>query len=473
MTRTIIMIMVCLLLGHALNSLAQEPLVISDDKLIINDVIVEGNRITKEKIILRELVFQVGDTILKMEFLPALQRSKDNLLNLALFNFAHFDATHLPGNRINIQVRVVERWYLWPIPILEYADRNFNEFINNKDWEKINYGAWLKWSNFRGLNDLLAAKVRLGYVNQYALSYSIPNLGRNQRHGLSSGFSLNQQDEVIISTVHNVPVEYKPLNSPAQTKIDAYFKYQYRRKLYGTHDFRFEYDDYGISDSVAYENPNYLGGGDTHLAFFKLRYAYTYDIRDSKVYPLEGFKVELGIEQQGLGILSNFDYPSLRVEGILMYHQKLAGRFYFYNITKGRYSSEKVPPYVLNQAFGYNVYMSGYEPYVLDGTDYFITKYSLKLQLIKPSTYVVPFIKMEQFNKIHYALYFNLFADAGYVNNFFPHPTNTMLNTWQFSMGAGLDFVTYYDQVFRVDIVINKYGEYGFFFHLSTPFDRW
>ena len=41
---------------------AQEPLVIPDDRLLIEGIEIEGNRVTKEKIILRELTFQVGDT---------------------------------------------------------------------------------------------------------------------------------------------------------------------------------------------------------------------------------------------------------------------------------------------------------------------------------------------------------------------------------------------------------------------------
>ena len=80
---------------------------------------------------------------------------------------------------------------------------------------------------------------------------------------------------------------------------------------------------------------------------------------------------------------------------------------------------------------------------------------------------------MEQFKKVHYAFYINVFADAGYVNNDFPDPTNSMVNNWQFSTGIGLDFVTYYDQVFRIDYAINRLGERGLFFHLETPFSRW
>jgi hypothetical protein len=146
---------------------------------------------------------------------------------------------------------------------------------------------------------------------------------------------------------------------------------------------------------------------------------------------------------------------------------------YFYNASKFKVATEKHVPHILNQGLGYREYLTGYEDYVMDGTDYVITKYNLKIQVIKPSSYTLPFLKAKQFNKIHYALYFNVFADAGYVNNVFPAPTNTMVNTWQFSAGAGIDLVTYYDLVFRVDYAINRYGEHGFFIHVETPFARW
>ena len=473
MTKAIHIFMVSLLLGHALESLAQESFTIDDDKLIVNEVLIKGNKVTKDQIILRELVFEIGDTILKMDLLPFIQRSKENLLNLALFNFVSFDVSHSPGNRITIHIDVTERWYIWPVPILEYADRNFSEFVKNREWDKINYGAWLKWNNFRGRNDLLTAKIRLGYIKQYALAYSIPNLGKRQRHGLSTGFNVNQQDEIIIASVHNKPEEYKPQEAPAMTRLNSFLAYQYRRKHYGRHVMRLEYYDYRVSDSVAIENPNFLGGGNSRLNYFFLSYEFNYDIRDSQVYPLEGFRVSIKAQQVGLGIISDFEYPTIRLTGLLMFHQKLHNRIYFYNTTKGRVSSEKYMPYILNRALGYNENLSGYEPYVMDGSDYFISKYNLKFQLVKPTTYTIPFIGMKQFNKIHYAFYFNLFADVGYVNNLFPDPTNTMLNNWQYSVGGGLDFVTYYDQVFRIDFALNRYGEYGFFFHIETPFSRW
>ena len=318
---------------------AQESLVIPDDKLLIAGIEIEGNRVTKDKIVLRELTFQVGDTIFKMEMLPAFQRSKENLLNISLFNFVTFNVTHLPGNRIIVQITVVERWYIWPVPILEYADRNFNEFITNREWDKLVYGAWLKWNNFRGRNELLTGKIRLGYINEYAVAYKKPNLDRNQRHGIHVGFNMNQQNEVIIATVNNAPVEYKPKEPPAQNVINAFAAYNYRRKIYTSHTIRFEYHDYRVSDSVAIVNSNFLGEGQTHLNYFKLSYQFNHDVRDSKIYPLEGFAVKITAVQMGLGLIEAFPYPSFSITGLFLFHQKLANRLYFYNATKARYLS--------------------------------------------------------------------------------------------------------------------------------------
>lgn len=452
---------------------AQDQLLVSEDRLVVVGFEVSGNKITKEQIIIREMALSLGDTLLKMELIPVLQRSRVNLLNTSLFNFVKLDIRHLPGNKIIVEVSVTERWYIWPVPILDYVDRNFNEFIKNWEWDRLVYGAWLNWNNFRGRNDLLAAKVKFGYLNEYALSYDLPNLGKKQQHRLSSGFSISQMNEVNVSTVSNRPVYFQGPQNPAQIRGNAFFRYAFRRKLYSTHYLRMDYNHFTVSDSVAEINPNYLGYGATSTNYFTLFYEFNYDVRDSKIYPLEGFTLKLTAKQTGLGIVSSFPYNYLSLTGVLMYHQKLANRFYFYNTYKGRLTADKRLPHLLNKALGYSEWLSAYEPYVLDGSDFFITKFNLKVQLVKPRTSNIPLVKMKQFSKFHYALYFNAFADMGYVNNEFPDPTNTMVNMLQFSGGVGLDFVTYYDLVLRIDFAMNRYGEYGFFFHLNTPFLGW
>jgi len=455
------------------NIFAQVEGGIPDDRLVVEGFQLKGNKVTKSHIIVREMLCQVGDTLLKMELISTLQLSRANLLNTSLFNFVYMDVQHLQGNRIIVEVEVTERWYIWPVPIVEYAERNFNEFIKNREWDKMVYGLWLKWNNFRGRNELLTGKIRLGYINEYALAYRIPNLGKKQQHGISNGFNINHQNEVSAATLNNMPWEFRSPVHPAQIRYNAFSKYMFRPRHYSIHTLRLDYYSYVIADTVAALNPDYLGGSRTGLKYFSLRYQFVHDVRDSRVYPLEGFMVKIIGEKLGLGLIDDFPYQSYLFTGVVMFHHQLAGRVYFYNTTKGRYSSEKRLPHVLNKALGYHEWLSAYEPYVIDGSDYFISSYNLKFQVLKPTVWNVPRIRMEQFNKIHFAMYVNLFADAGYVNNEWPGPTNTLVNNLQFSAGIGVDLVTYYDQVLRVSYAINRIGEHGFFFHLKTPFLNW
>ena len=43
-------------------------------------------------------------------------------------------------------------------------------------------------------------------------------------------------------------------------------------------------------------------------------------------------------------------------------------------------------------------------------------------------------------------------------------------NEFLYGYGLGLDFVTYYDIVFRVEFSANKFGETGLFLHFNAPF---
>src|SRR5437773_9556497 len=56
---------------------------------IIGEISVIGNKITKAKIITRELTFRKGDTIPAAEFDHQKTRSEQNIFNTSLFNSVH------------------------------------------------------------------------------------------------------------------------------------------------------------------------------------------------------------------------------------------------------------------------------------------------------------------------------------------------------------------------------------------------
>ena len=127
-------------------------------------------------------------------------------------------------------------------------------------------------------------------------------------------------------------------------------------------------------------------------------------------------------------------------------------------------------PYILNQGLGYkNDFVRTYELYVVDAMNFALMKNNLKFAILNPVTKYIPFIKNERFGKIHFAMYANLFFDCAYSWKMPVNQTSFLDNKFIFGTGIGLDFVTYYDKVLRLECGVNDMGEMGFFIHFVAP----
>ena len=163
------------------------------DSYRICKIALSGNKKTHPKIIFRELPFKVGDTLKSENITEQLKIAKENILNTSLFNFADIDTFETRNDSIKISIKLVERWYLWPIPIFEQASRNFNSWFYDRDFDKINYGLFLAQQNFRGRNELLRIVFRRGFREQYGFAYSIPGIGEKQKLGVEVKFLYYKQ----------------------------------------------------------------------------------------------------------------------------------------------------------------------------------------------------------------------------------------------------------------------------------------
>ena len=123
----------------------------------------------------------------------------------------------------------------------------------------------------------------------------------------------------------------------------------------------------------------------------------------------------------------------------------------------------------MQKGLGYGDYLRGYEYYVIDGHNYGTFKTNLKYQLIKPNTIDFNYFKSDKFDKLYYAFYVNAFFDAGYVKDNLYFLENSLNNKWLYSYGLGIDFIGYYDMVFRFEVARNRMSEIGVFFHYFAP----
>ena len=444
---------------------------------VIGKISLEGNRITKSNIIYREIIIKEGDTLSNTLFKNRLEQSRLNLLNTSLFNFVSIDTTIDISGVTNLNFRMIERWYLFPFPIFEIADRNFNTWIDHRDWRRVNYGGFIKWSNLRGRMEVLNLLIRFGYDERYRLTYDMPYINAKQTFGLTFVASVNQNHEVSYKTQNNKQVFYRGekymlRNSLVSTALNyrpSIFKYYSAIIGYN----RFDYDPKLPELNSAYAPVN---ADQLNLIFGTLYFRN--DHRDSKPYPLKGYYADASITSQFGSYNNHQKYNNGYLYSNLSIYNPIKPRWSWSAGTSIRIAQYAKAPYFLNQGLGFRRdYVRGYEYYVIDGGNYFLTRANLKYNLLKPHTQYLRMTGTEKFDKFHYAAYLNIFTDLGEVFSPVPNEQQTTLltNTTKplnytllRGVGIGFDLVTYYDKVLRVEYTVNHYGQSGVFIHFEA-----
>ena len=439
----------------------------NEEVLKVSKIKITGNALTSERVILRELPFQIGDSLHFSTLQDYIKQSTDNLTNTLLFNFISVSHS-ITQNNIEWHIDVEERWYIWPFPIFEYDDRNFSAFLKNGDLSRINYGIYLRVNNFRGMNELLKVRAVWGYQRQIDLQYITYNLDKGKRHGLSAWVSYFTNNEVNYATANNKPLYYRSLNGPARRIFFTKLSYHYRPKHHWYHTVTLGYVRGSITDSLAQLNSNYLGDGNTKLQYNLLLYEAILDKRNSKIFPLGGYLVKTEFGRQGSLTNKTMSFWYAQITGGV--YGKIFKRVYAGSDLMGKINTRQNLPYFANEAIGYTDFIRGYEHYVTNGSNFFINKNSLKFELLPSKVFNLPLIPDGKFKKAHLALYWSLFADTGYVKTNTNSTTNGLEDKFLYGYGTGLYIVAYYDIVFRIEYSFNGLGESGLFFHFGTPF---
>jgi hypothetical protein len=193
-------------------------------------------------------------------------------------------------------------------------------------------------------------------------------------------------------------------------------------------------------------------------------YVYRIEKRDVVAYPLNGYLLQYTIEK--LGLFSKDDINQLEITGVAHKYQHLGKKFYFSTQIKGKTSFPSSQPYSHQRGLGYGQdFLRGYELYVVDGQSYLSAKNTLRKQIFNVVKDMEGFSPVEQFSTLPVALYAKIYADAGYVRNYYAEPDNTLFsNKFLASTGVGFDLVTFYDLAFKFEFSYNQKNELRFFF---------
>lgn len=435
-----------------------------EQSLVIGQIQVSGNETTRLQVILKELPFRSGDTIASDELMRLVELGRQNLLKTSLFNFVYVNTQSDSLSTVDVSIRVEERWYWWVFPIIEPADRNVASFFGNGNWDMMNYGAYVQRDNFRGRQEMLKFRLRVGYANQLAVLFQSPEYKRKTGWGMAVNY--NVFDHLPVFTLNDQPVYYKNAGNAVHRYFNASMYLQYRPQLTVRHTLELNVFSHRVSDTILALNANFFPHQHSWFDYLTLTYSLGRDVRDSKPYPLSGNYQNFRLTKAGLGVYEgepDFWTARLRINN----YWPLKKRFYSSIETMGEVSSQTDLPYVVKSGLGYRDFLRGYEYYVVDGSITAMAKANLLFELLPTRVAYWNFIPTPKFSKIHYAIYLRGFIDNGYVVKQNAHPLNRMVNSHQYGCGLGVDFVTFYDKVFSFNYAVNRFGEHGFYFHLN------
>ena len=88
--------------------------------------------------------------------------------------------------------------------------------------------------------------------------------------------------------------------------------------------------------------------------------------------------------------------------------------------------------------------------------------------MIQPFTARIRQVRSLKFGLVHFASYLSVYGDAGYtwLDQNRKLISNKLPESFLLGTGIGLDLVTYYDKMIRIEYSVNKLGESGIFIHL-------
>lgn len=437
----------------------------------VEKIYIIGYERTRKSIITRELSIEENGIYDFAELTATLELDKQKIFNTQLFTSVDVTLLESTPGIGSVLVKVEERWYFFPSPIFQLADRNFNDwwFNRDRDLSRVNYGGRVDQYNLRGVNDRMRVLAQFGFIRVFQAAYSIPYIDKSQRHGFTGSITYNESKNVGYMTDDHLPTflrSEKLLLSRFRTAL----QYSYRNSFYNFHYFSVSYEKTQVDDTIRQLNPNFFGNDLINQQFVTLRYQFLRDRRDYRNYPLNGYYISYVAEKMGLTGESDLNLWNSRVQYAKFWD--LGKGFYFASNLTGLISGPASQPYANIQSLGYGRnYVRGFELDVVEGPRYVLSKNTFKKQLFKTTKDISKFMLIPQFQKLPLALYAKVFFDAGYVQNYRNYELNTRLSSEPlYGIGAGLDLVSFYDFVVRTEYSYNSQGDFHLFLNFKAEF---
>lgn len=434
----------------------------------IRNIQIQGNSKTKNYIILREIPYHVGDQIHKDSLILLNTLSQQQLFNTALFlstKVASIYPVIGDSTIVDIDIHVKERWYFLPRPYFKWVDRNFSQWWNeqNRSLKRVNYGINLSQNNATGNNDKLVLGFIGGYTQQNIIRYQLPFFDKKLKFGLGGGWQNYNQKEINYKTEKDKQVFIHTIES-VRKGYRANLNLLYRPNLFERYALQIGHGKEALSDSGFLVQPKFLPNLSKTFDYTDFTLSFTKIAFDYNAYPTKGSGTEFIAFQR---FSKNASLTSLQLRK-LKAHSFSKQNFIFFESN----SIVKFLPndnYLDSRLLGYgNFQVNGLEYYVVEGNAASILETSFHHSL-GSITIKNPFTQ-KFLPEVKYDFWIRIFSNLGYVYSDQSQSTNKLSNTLIRTAGIGLDVISIYDFVLKIDYSMNQLGDKGVYLHGGINF---
>jgi len=433
-------------------------------KLQIHEIIIKGNKKTKGYIILREIQFKAGDSISISALSESFQLARQQVYNTALFHEVTVELSMISSFQINVIVTVKERWYIFPVPVLQPVDRSLNEWLvkYKGDLSRVNYGVKFEHYNFSGRKDPFHLVFMNGYTKNISFSYLQPYSNNSLNQGFGLGGGVSESREVAYKTSSDNKILFYKNNNFVKKNAFGNISFRIQKGILNRHLFNLAYSRIFVSDSIISSNfnPNYFNTNSNTAGLIDFSYTYQYTNANNAAYALKGVTSYVTVSKRGLGLTGGTN--RFYVEAAYNKFWAYAHNWYSSLQVIGNVKLPFEQPYINQKAIGYgNANLRGLEYYVIDGVAFGILKSTLKKKLFSikiPMPFTSSIIP-----SLPFSIFAKTYADIGYSYNKKNYDTN-LNNRFLYTGGFGIDILTLYDISLKIEYSFNQLGQHGLFF---------
>ncbi len=440
--------------------------------LFISAIKITGNKRTKSYIIEREMQYKVGDKIYVADLKKSIKQAQTQIYNINLFIEAKVDTQRVAIDSIQLNVYVKERWYIFPTPQFSLIDRSYKEWYRtfDADFNRVTYGVDFTHYNFSGRRDQLSITGLTGYARNISFSYSSPYSNSKLTEGFAISASYTQNREIGYKTSNgNKPFVYNKGKQLLYSKNgfvrDNYQfdgSYSWRRGFFKRTGVSLGLNYLVVDDSIIDPkyNPTYFSTGKASQFYTDINFGVAYANTDKNAYPLTGLIYNYGFSKRGFGLKGGINSSTIggSFSKYITHKHKFFSTIKFAGILKVPFEQA----YINRRAIGFgNLKLRGLELFIIDGVAAFTTSYTFSKKVVSFKI-PIPF-KINALPYIPFTFYAKTYIDAGY--SYIPNAYNTRLNNkLLYTGGIGLDVLTLYDKVVKIEFSFNQLGQKGIFF---------